>query len=98
MVDIYSFFFAKNPELEEGLCTYEYIKNIDKFKSDEYSLEYIDLERFCEMFPELLLQDDNSRKEKISTETVAKRTIGANTADKVVVTGIFEKIKCRQRI
>ena len=91
MVDIYSFFFAKNPELRKGLCTYDYIENIDKFKSDEYSIEYIDLEKFCEMFPEILLKDDNSRKEKISINTLGKRTIHADTIDKSVVTGIFEK-------
>lgn len=54
MLDIYSFFYARNPDLKSGLGTYRYKRNIDKFKSDEYCLDYIDLERFCQMFPELL--------------------------------------------
>ena len=54
IIDIYCILYAKNPELKRLPCTYRYEKNIEKFKSDQYSLEYIDLERFCEMFPELL--------------------------------------------
>lgn len=92
MVDIYSFFFAKNPELKKGLCTYDYKENIDKFKSDEYYIEHIGLEKFCEMFPEVLLKDDNSKKEKISTNTLGKRTISADTMDKSIITGNFKKI------
>ena len=92
MLDIYSFFFAQNPELKKGLGTYQYQENIDKFKSDEYVLEYIELEKFCEMFPELLVKEDNSKKEKISTKTLGKRTIWATTENKAEITGIFAKI------
>ena len=44
------------------------------------------------MFPELLVKEDNSKKEKISTKTLGKRTIGATTENKAEITGIFGKI------
>lgn len=94
IIDIYSLFYAKNPELKKGLCTYEYSENINKLKSSEYSLEYIDLDKFCEMFPQLF-QSNNSVNERISTSSILKRIEGTNVKvyDKSIFTGIFAKWK-----
>ena len=94
MLDIYSMFFAKNPELRKGLATYRYKDKIEKFKSDKYQLDFIDLEKFCEMHPEVL-QENTSKKQQISTEDIGKRCEKANFADKETVTGIFSKWKKR---
>lgn len=97
MVDVYSCIFAKNPELKKGMCTYKFKDNIDKFQSDEYSLEYMNLEKFCEMFPELLEDNNSKKQEEISTTDIGKRSIKAETADKSIITQFFEKIIKRMK-
>lgn len=74
MVDIYSFFFAKNPELKKGLCTFRFRENIDKLKSDIYSLELIDLEKIYEMFPELLEEEKTSIENGLTFQQIGLGT------------------------
>lgn len=97
MLDIYSFFYAQNPELKEGLCTHRFEQYINKFKSKEYELDYIDLERFCEMVPELLVKEDREGQRKILTSAIGKRTIKADTSDKSEITGIFNRVKAQMK-
>jgi len=97
MLDVYSCFFAKDKELKKGMCTYRFQDNIDKFQSDEYVLEYMDLEHFCEIFPELLEDNSSKKQDKISTRDIGKRSIKAATTDKSIVTKIFENLIKRTR-
>ncbi|MBQ3408124.1 MAG: hypothetical protein IJH12_02830 [Clostridia bacterium] len=52
MKDIYCFLYAKNPELKKGLGTWRFEEDINKFRNDDYYMDYLSLEQFCELFPE----------------------------------------------
>ncbi|MBR2744590.1 MAG: hypothetical protein IKE01_04770 [Clostridia bacterium] len=54
MKDIYCFLYAKNPELEKGLGMWRYEEDINKYRCEDYYMDYLSIEQFCELFPELI--------------------------------------------
>ena len=85
MIDIYSFFYAKTPELEEGLCTWRFRDTINKFKNDEYYLDYIELIKFCELCPELL----NNNSKSISMDKIRNICAEVEPSSKHTIKDIF---------
>ena len=60
MKDIYNFFRAKNPELGEDFYICDDKEYIQKYKNDDYYIDYLSLEQFCELFPELTAHKEES--------------------------------------
>ena len=52
--DVVNFWLARDKDAKFGFYNMEYADRIEEFKSDTYEMEYIELERFCELYPELL--------------------------------------------
>lgn len=64
MIDIYCYLHAKHPEYEEGLETWDYKTMIDRYRGDNYYMDYISLERFCELYPDLVTDTNDQSKAK----------------------------------
>lgn len=60
MKDVYCFLHAKNPELQEGLGTWRYEEDIDKYRNDDYYMDYLSIEKFFELYqikPQIALKN-----------------------------------------
>lgn len=77
MKDIYCFLYAKNPELKMGLGTWRFEEDINKFRNDDYYMDYLSLEQFCELFPELTkgIKSTDEIELPIATESEKSKTI-----------------------
>lgn len=55
MEDIFCFLCARNPKFDRGFYHgKQQNENVYKYKNDDYYMDYLDLEQFCELFPELV--------------------------------------------
>lgn len=52
--DVASFWLARSQKETISFFSMEYIDKIEKYKSDIYEMEYVELERFCELQTEML--------------------------------------------
>lgn len=68
MKDIYSYFNAKDSSLETGLEVLDFEDTINKYQSDEYYMDYISLQRFCDMYPELTIESGKVKTVILSEE------------------------------